>query len=156
MTNTKLTFREFQNHDQDGVYTLILSILESEFKDIPPEGFLNDVKDVQSSYDGDGNHFFICESGGEVVGTIAVKRDDDTTALMRRFFVNPHYRGKKIGKRLMEMVFDYCRDNKYDKIIFTGNNRMHKVHAVLKKAGFIEEEDIMLLNLELFKLSYTL
>jgi N-acetylglutamate synthase-like GNAT family acetyltransferase len=154
--NRKYFFREFEPKDQDGVYTLILSILENEFNDIPPENFLVDVRDVENNYTGNGNEFIVCEHEGMVVGTIAVKRDDEETALLRRFFVNPHYRGKEIGKRLIQKIFEVCKESGYKKVLFTGNNKMHKVKSVLSKAGFKEEEDILLKGLEIFKLSYKL
>jgi len=154
--NKQLIFRPFQAHDQDQVYTLILSILESEFKELPPENFLNDVKDVHANYSEEDSCFFVCEYQGKIVGTAAVKRDDDKNALMRRLFVNPHMRGKKIAKRLVDEVKTFCKDRKFKKIIFVGNNIMHSAHAALKKLGFNEDADIFMQGLEIFKLSYKL
>lgn len=152
--NQKYFFREFQNSDQDQVYTLILSILESEFEDIPPEDFLKDVENIQGNYNGSGSCFFVCECEGQIVGTIGVVRDDEKTALFRRFFVNPNYRGKQIGGRLLEKAVDFCKEHDYKTAIFIGNNRFHKVKRIFSHYNFSEVEDLFFKagGLELFKL----
>lgn len=148
--------REYQPGDSESVYALILAILTNEFREIPPEHYLSDIKDIQSVYAGERNEFFVCENDGEIIGTIAVKEDDKKTALLRRLFVNPHFRGKKAGKTLIEKALAFCREKHYEKIVFTGNNRMHDVKEVLKKLGFKEAEDIQLPGLELFRMSHAL
>ncbi len=154
MTKT-FTVREYRPEDSDSVYTLILSILTNEFREIPPEHYLSDIRDIQSVYAGEVNEFFVCENEGQIIGTIAVKEDDKKVALMRRFFVNPNFRGKKAGKALVDRALAFCKEKGYEKIVFTGNNRMHDVQKVLQKLGFKEQEDIQLPGLELFRMSYS-
>jgi N-acetylglutamate synthase-like GNAT family acetyltransferase len=144
--------REYRPGDDDSIYTLVLSILTTEFKDVPPEHYLADLRDIQSVYAGERNEFFVCEVDSQIVGTIAIKEDDQQTALIRRLFVNPHYRGKSVGRKLLEKVVAFCKEKKYSQIAFTGNNHMHNVKVVLQKLGFKEEEDVNLPGLEIFRL----
>lgn len=148
----KYTFRAFTPEDQEAVFTLILSILETEFNDIPPEGYLLDVRDIPTHYDGERNQFFVCEYEGQIVGTIAVKEDDKKTALMRRLFVNPHFRGKQVGKRLLDAALTFCLEKKYKKILFAGNTRMNLARKLLLRNGFVETEHFQLDNLDIFRL----
>ncbi len=151
MSNSYLV-REYRQGDDDAIYTLVLSILTTEFKDVPPYHYLSDLRDIQNVYSGERNEFFVCEFDGQIIGTIAIKEDDQKTALIRRLFVNPHFRGKSVGRKLLEKVVHFCREKKYSEIAFTGNNHMHNVKAALQKLGFKEEEDVNLPGLEIFRL----
>ena len=152
----EINIRDYQKEDKEAVYGLILSIMEQEFEDIPPSVYLEDIGDIPRVYGSEGDHFYVCEHQGKIIGTIALKRDDEDSALLRRFFVNPHFRGSGVGSQLIAKALEFCKQKKYKKVFFDGNTKMHKVRALLKKNGFKEDESIPLENIGIFKLSYLL
>jgi GNAT superfamily N-acetyltransferase len=156
MSHPRLTIREFKPEDREEVYALILSILTTEFKDLPPEHYLADLRDISRIYEGERNEFFVAELDGQIVGTAAVKEEDEKTALLRRLFVHPHMRGKKVGRMLVEKIFSFCKSKGYSKVIFTGNHRMQNAKAILLKLSFKEEEDVLLAGVEIFRLAHKL
>ena len=138
--------REYHDEDHDLVYSLILSIIESEYRDIPPDSYLFDIDHFHDVYNGSRDAFWVVEQNSKnrkkIIGTIAIKEDDENTALLRRFFVSPRFRSKGVGKRLFETTLEFCRNNHYKEIIFIGNNKMNKVNKFLKKRNFQDLEVI--------------
>lgn len=156
LTHTRLVIREYRPEDQESVYALILSILTNEFKDIPPEHYLADLRNIESIYSGERNEFFVAEKDGQIVGLVGLKEDDEHVALMRRLFVDPHHRGLKVGRALVEKAFEFAKGHKYTKVAFIGNHRMQTAKASLLKLGFKEEQDLLLAGVELYRLVHKL
>ncbi len=152
----KMKIKEYQDSDKDSVYSLILSIMEEEFEGIPANLYLQDISDISNVYGGEGENFYVCEKDNKIIGTIALKREDDESVLLRRFFVNPNFRNSGVGGKLINKVLEFCKKEKYKKIFFSGNTKMHKVKLLLLKNGFKEEESIFWKNIGIFKLSYDL
>ncbi len=146
--------REYKSSDRDQVYSLILSIFVFEFKNIPPEKYLEDLNDMEKVYGGSGEAFWVCEKNDKIIGTIAIKKDDEKTALLRRFFVNPNYRGKGLGKSLLVQALDFVKTKKYEKVVFIGNPQMKNVKKVLMVNGFQEDDDFIFKGMSVFKLIY--
>ena len=156
MIDEKIRIKEYQDKDKDSVYSLILSIMEQEFEDIPLNLYLQDISNIPSIYGGSRDHFYVCEKEGKIIGTVALKEEDEDSVLLRRFFVNPKFRSLGVGSKLINKALEFCRKKKYKKIFFSGNTKMHKVKLLLLKNGFKEEELIFLENVGIFKLSYDL
>ena len=152
----KIKVREYQDADKDEVYSLILSIMEQEFEDIPASVYLEDIGDIINVYGGERDHFYVCEKDGRIIATVGLKEDDEENALLRRLFVNPHFRGTGLGSELVKKALQFCKKHKYKKVFFSGNIKMNKVRTLLKKQGFKEDETILSINVGIFKLSYDL
>ncbi len=155
MRKLDYSIREYKNSDRDQVYSLIVSIFGFEFKEIPPEKYLVDLNDMEKIYGGEKNKFFVCEKNDEIIGTIAIKEDDEKVALLRRFFVNPKFRGQKIGKNLLVEALDFAQSKGYSDIIFIGNMIMQGVKSMLVNNGFEEEKDFILSEFSVFKLHFS-
>ncbi|HMB00563.1 MAG TPA: GNAT family N-acetyltransferase, partial [Spirochaetota bacterium] len=151
-----IIIRNFEPKDNDAVYALILSILETEYSDLSAEAYLDDIGNITANYQNDGDHFFVCEDNNRIIGTVAVKQEDKKTALLRRLFLNPNYRGKGIGKQLIQTAIDFAKSKKFKMIYFDGNNHMLHIKSILEKVGFKLKEDINLPGVEIFKLYYPL
>src|SRR3990167_4237916 len=55
--------------------------------------------------------------GAQVAGTSRVILLDGSTAKIKNFIVFPEYRGKNVGRSLMEKIENYLRENKIKKSI---------------------------------------
>jgi len=140
MTNAEI--REYKAGDSSAVRDLILSILQKEYPFDQSAYKETDINDISGTYSGKGNVFFVAEKNGNVIGTVGIKRDASDTALLRRFFVNEGFRKKGIGTMLLKNAIDFCKAQKYRKIIFRATDRMIQAMNLCKKMGFEEKENI--------------
>ena len=75
---------------------LINSIMQREFPDAGQSYPADDLDAIRENYCSVGEAFFVALSDdGRVIGTAAVKRDDERTALLRRIFVDPAHRKQR-------------------------------------------------------------
>ena len=75
-----------------------------------------DIDDIDSAYmKPHGNHFWVAESEGKIVGMIGVILSDGTGEI-RRLRVADGYRGHKLGSTLLENSVRFCRENNYLKV----------------------------------------
>lgn len=144
-----ISIRKCEPNDQRAVKDLILKILNEEF---PKEtATLEDLENISDSYGKLGEAFFVAVSDGVIVGTVGIKREDERTAMLRRLFVDSHYRRRKIGTQLVERAIAFCRDVGYDEIIFKTNSTMKDAIKLCEKQKFAPKAKLDLGPVQLLK-----
>ncbi len=160
MTKTKdtesLNIRQVKNSDVPRVLKLIKGILESEFGKEASVYPQIDLYDLETSYGGERDLFLIAEVDGDIVGTTAIKEEDGKVALLRRVFVDPKYRGKGYGLKLIEQAIEFCKKKSYRKISFQGTSRMAMALALCRKKGFQESDRVAMEDFEIIRYSLRL
>jgi len=134
--------RTYKAEDSVGVKNLILTILGKEYPFDQSAYQDSDINDITGTYSGEGNGFFVVEQDRKIVGGVGIKRDDGNRALVRRFFVDKDYRKRGFGTMLIEKAIEFCRDSKYEVIIFRATDRMAGTMELCKKMGFKETESL--------------
>ncbi|MFT5258370.1 MAG: GNAT superfamily N-acetyltransferase [Saprospiraceae bacterium] len=76
----------------------------------------------------------------EFAGIAFLKRLSDTACEIKRMFVRPGYRGKKIGYNLMEKLISDAKESGYSEIKLDSANFMVKAHELYRVFGFKEIE----------------
>ncbi len=135
-----MQIRIFKKGDEEAVRNLISSILNGEFHMERKAYAETDLEKIQEIYSGSRNVFFVGEVNRHIVATVAVKEDDKNTALLRRLFVDPAYRGKQYGSLLLDEVLRFCRKKGYKKVVFRGAAGMKAAASLAQKKGFSEVE----------------
>ena len=148
--------RVLRKGDEGAVRTLILGILNREFSVDQKAYPLTDLEAIQSHYRGPRDTFLIAEVDHRIVGTVAVKEDDEKTALLRRIFVDSAHRGKGLGSRLVEQALAFCRKKGYRQVVFRGTARMEQALSLMRHKGFIEKERIPFGEVEMIHFRLTL
>ena len=151
---TPFEIRPVKNTDVPQVLKLIKTILESEFGKEASVYPQIDLYDLESSYGGDRDQFFVAEKSGQIIGTVAIKEEDAKVALLRRVFVNPRYRGKGYGLRLVEEAIAFCKKKRYKTISFRGTSRMAMALSLCRKKGFEEVDRVAMEDFQIIR--YTL
>jgi len=131
-----IRIRKFKPQDQPQVKNLIRLILQRELnvdKSTYPE---TDIKNIEESYGRKRDVFFVAVIGNSVIGSIAIKEDDKNTALLRRIFVSPEFRGIGLGKKLIVKAIEFCENNDYSVINFCSTDKMRAANDLCKKNGF--------------------
>lgn len=148
--------RRFEKPDEKAVKKLITEIMDGEFREEKAALSLEDLESLEDSYGNLGEAFFVAQDRRKIIGTAAVKREDDRVALIRRIFVAPEYRKRQIGLRLLDRAIEFCREVGYRELIFKTTSRMSASIELVKKRGFQSRAKVPLGGVELLKFSLSL
>ena len=76
-----------------------------------------DIDDIEWAYmKPPGNHFWVAETDGQVVGMIGVQAHEVGCGEIRRLRVSSDHRRKGIGSMLVEKAVRFCNENGYLKL----------------------------------------
>jgi ribosomal protein S18 acetylase RimI-like enzyme len=82
--------------------------LDLSFQDIDKE-----LNDFPGKYMEPNGTFIIAKDKDNVIGCVGLKKWDEEICEMKRLFVNDKYKGKGIGKKLVEIIIEEAKKEKY-------------------------------------------
>ena len=132
-----VTIRKCHESDQEPAKELIAKILQAEFPKEISAFPIKDLNDINRSYGKLGEAFFVATENGAIIGTVAVKQEDERTGLLRRLFVDSSYRRKKIGSQLIDRAIEFCREVGYEELIFKTTSTMSHAIRLCETKGFV-------------------
>jgi len=118
----------------------ITEILFIEFKQ-PKKFDRPDLQDFSIYKKLNGMFWLLIDENNDVVGTIAIKRDDSNNSfgILKRFYVDKQLRNKGLGSKLFNKVIDFCKINKIDIIKLNNDSiKMSSGNSFYIKKGFKE------------------
>jgi N-acetylglutamate synthase-like GNAT family acetyltransferase len=151
-----MEIRKFVEKDGPAVKELILSILEKEYPFDRKAYSDTDLQNIGATYGGPRDTFFVIEKDGGIIATAGIKEDSRETALLRRVFVNPAYRRKGYGSKLLEETIRFCRELGYGELVFRTTSKMVQAIELCKKNGFKEIEKLDLGGFFIHKFTLTI
>ncbi|HEO7089320.1 TPA: GNAT family N-acetyltransferase, partial [Streptococcus agalactiae] len=82
--------------------------------------------------------FWIALENEKVVGSIALLRIDDKTAVLKKFFTYPKYRGNpvRLGRKLFERFMLFARASKFTRIVLDTPEKEKRSHFFYENQGF--------------------
>lgn len=122
-------------HDEE-IIALILKIQNEEAKIHLSLAEQPDLKDIQTCYQKDGGEFWIAKSDGKVIGTLGLQLRENHCAVMKKFFVDCHYRSQKIGLALYQKLLAFAKDKGVRHIILDTPSVARALHKFYEMAGF--------------------
>src|SRR5256712_12933364 len=91
----------------------VLDVIGAVFREyamtFDPSGFDADLTAIRGSYLERGGRFWVLVDDGRVVGTVAVVPAGRGACEVKRLYLLPAYRGRGLGRALMERGFDWAR-----------------------------------------------
>ena len=87
----------------------------------------------------DGRLYIAC-ADNKAIGCIALRKINDTICEMKRLYVRPEFRGKKIGQLLAEQIISDAAKLKYEYMVLDTFTSLKSAIALYKKLGFYEIE----------------
>ncbi|MWD28863.1 GNAT family N-acetyltransferase [Aquicoccus sp. SCR17] len=97
------------------------------------EGILADFLD---HHDPGTERGFVAEEAGTELGTIFCVREDERTARLRLFLLDPAARGRGLGRRLLQTCLDFARDAGYRAMVLSTHESHEAACALYAANGF--------------------
>ena len=152
----KYSISELQPSDQSEAKKFVLDILLKEFGFPPHPVWDADLDDPDSRYKKNGGIFYIMKDGEKIIGTVALFPHSKKEIELKRMYLNPQYRGKGLGKMLIEKALAFAKDKHYKKVVLDTWERLESAQSLYRKYGFKEykrEGEQIFMSLQLDGLS---
>ena len=91
--------------------------------------------DKFSAHDG---RLLLISVNGEIAGTICLRKIREDAGEIKRMYVKPMFRGKKLGNLLIEEVIKISEENDFSKLYLDTAHFMSSAISLYKKFGFEE------------------
>ena len=131
-----IRIREYEEKDTSGIAKLVREVLFEIFHTEARN--IEDLNRIRKEYFEKKGIFYVAEDDVKIVGVIAVKREKDRIARLKRMYVAKEHRKQKIGQQLLNKVIDFCKHKGYKKIILSTYPQMKQAIEFYKKNGFQE------------------
>lgn len=134
-TETSIKIRHFQPEDASCIEFIVLSVLQEW-------GFLPSAKDQQELEALQSRNpfdiFLVAEDSAlGAVGCAGVARLDDQTCELRKIYLLKRFRGKAIGKRLLEICVAEAKERNYKRMRLEVNSSITVPEAFYTRNGFV-------------------
>lgn len=106
-------------------------------------GFQDYEKELQQlpgKYALPDGRLYIAYAENKASGCIALRRIDDAICEMKRLYVRPEFRGRKIGQMLVGQIVEDAKKLKYDYMVLDTLAKLENAVILYKKLGFYEIE----------------
>ncbi|HER00201.1 MAG TPA: N-acetyltransferase [candidate division Zixibacteria bacterium] len=115
------------------------------------------MKTLPGKYASPEGRLIIAEYNSEIAGCVAVKKIGEGVCEMKRLYVRPKFRGKKIGRMLAERIVADASDIGYDLMRLDTLERLKEAISLYRSMGFKETtayvynpiEDVVYMELKL-------
>jgi DNA-binding MarR family transcriptional regulator/GNAT superfamily N-acetyltransferase len=87
-------------------------------------------------FDAKRERCWIAEQAGEPVGSVFVVKENATTAKLRLLLIEPHARGKGLGRRLVEECVAFSRRAGYRRLVLWTHKNLTAARAIYSALGF--------------------
>lgn len=133
-----LAIRPLRPAEQAAARQLILAGLREHFGWID-ETCNPDLEDLEAAYLWPGHCFVVAELDGNIVGTGALVEEAPGVGRLVRISVDRHFRGRGIGRRLVQHLIAEARARGYRRVVCETNDDWEDAIALYRAYGFVEE-----------------
>ena len=103
------------------------------------QNFEQELANLPGDYQPPDGRLLLCEHDGSVAGCIALRKLEPGICEMKRLFIRPEFRGKGLGKSMVQAIIQEARELGYRNMrLDTLPGRMDKAIALYRSLGFKE------------------
>ncbi|PGM55912.1 helix-turn-helix domain-containing GNAT family N-acetyltransferase [Bacillus sp. AFS053548] len=88
-----------------------------------------------------GGELWVAEVNGEIVGSIAITKTNESVAQLRWFVLDEKYQGLGIGKKLIETALNFCKENQFEHVFLWTVSTLETARYLYKKYNFTLTEE---------------
>lgn len=134
-----LRLRVANNSDCKHIADLVFGVLNEYGLKPDPVSTDADIKDIESSYFSGGGTFLVLEAkDGSIVGAYGLCPLQGHTCELRKMYLHKAYRGRGLGKLLMDDALAKARQLGFRKIVLETASVLVEAIALYKSYGFAE------------------
>jgi N-acetylglutamate synthase-like GNAT family acetyltransferase len=85
-----------------------------------------------------GGHIFFAIQNNEILGTVALLKNEEGIYELTKMAVSPKHQDKKVGQLIMQYCIDFAKENKYKKLFLYSHTILANAIYIYRKYGFIE------------------
>lgn len=102
----------------------------------------DDIFQIDDYYQEKGGNFWIALENNQVVGSIALLPLDNQTAVLKKFFTYPQFRGQpnRLGARLYQQLLSFAKDHNFQRLVLDTPEGETRSHYFYEKQGFKQVE----------------
>ncbi len=131
--------RPANNKDCEKVTELVYSVLKEYNLKPDPTCTDADIKDIEHSYfERDGAFYVLEEKDGPIIGAYGLYPVDKATCELRKMYLYNSYRGKGLGKLLLESALSKARQMGFKKMTLETASVLKEAISLYKSYGFVE------------------
>ncbi|TAE26515.1 MAG: GNAT family N-acetyltransferase [Cytophagales bacterium] len=89
------------------------------------------------AYNRQNDRLWMVEDAGQFVGCIAIVGRPGNCGQLRWFLLHEQYRGRGLGKYLIGLALDFCRERGFDSVYLLTTNDQLIAHRLYGRSGFV-------------------
>ncbi len=118
------------------VRELIIEYTQRLGRDLGFQDLEEELRDPAKKYTPPEGELLVAIDTGEVLGMVAYHRHSDTRCEMKRLFVRPEGRGRRIGDRLVEEIMARAKEAGYEEMVLDTLIPLKPAIHLYEKYGF--------------------
>lgn len=118
-------------------YIAWTATVESDAPDAPTfQGWQSELANLPGPYEPPAGRLFLARVDGRAAGCVALKPLDARVCELKRLYVRPEFRGRRVGEQLVRRAVDVARSIGYARIVLDSHISMRNAHAIYRALGF--------------------
>lgn len=128
--------RNYKKGDEEAVIEVVKTVLEGHSLKLDLSTTDSDLIDIEESYIKNGGYFIVLEDRGRIIGSCGLYREADEVMELRKMYLYKEYQGRGLGKQMMNLVFEKCKERGIKEIILETNSVLQPAIKLYEKYGF--------------------
>ena len=127
------------NNDCEKIRELVFGILKEYNLKPDPASTDTDIQNIEQAYFERGGKFYVLEEkDGSIIGAYGLYLIDEQTCELRKMYLHESYRGKGLGKLLLEDALAKAKQIGFKKVTLETASVLKEAISLYKSYGFIE------------------
>ena len=122
--------------DMDSVRALFRQYVTELDEDLGFQGFAEELRNLPGEYSWPSGSLYLAWADEQPAGCIAMRRIDAHTCEMKRLFVRPEYRSRKLGRYLVRTIVASARAHNYEVMKLDSLTRLKSAYNLYRSFGF--------------------
>lgn len=120
-----------------GEYTRMLVELDPEFqKSLDEQNYDEELEHLEDKYGLPGGRLYLAWWDGELAGCVGMKQLDAHTGELKRLYVRPAFRGRHLGRELVERIIQDARSLGYSRLMLDTMPELVSARHMYENMGF--------------------